>query len=169
MDPRSWCMTGQTTQRPPLRSVVRAGWLKRGVGAARVAVGAVTALAALTAAPPAFAQAAAPAAGEQELQSCVEGSPPMRVAMAAERAVLDAADRKRFHDAAATRYPLYQRSGLVPTHVLLLRRGGRWQYVTLGPRGAGDLCFVAVFAAERFDFTPDWVRKYQPKPAESMD
>lgn len=117
------------------------------------------------------APASAPAqpATEQELVSCVDGSPPMRVAMAAERAVLDAGDRQRFHAAAAARYPLYQRSGLVPAHVLLLRRGGRWQYVTMWPKETSGLCFSAVFAAEKFDFTPDWVRKYQPKPAESVD
>lgn len=125
----------------------------------------MAALATLSAAAPALAQTAP----EQELVSCVDGSPPMRVSMAAERALLDAGDRQRFHTAAAARYPLYQRGGLVPTHVLLLRRGGRWQYVTMWPKESSGLCFSAVFAAEKFDFTPDWVRKYQPKPAESVD
>jgi hypothetical protein len=112
---------------------------------------------------------AQPAAGDGEIASCVQGSPPMSVPAVAERAALDAGDRRRFHDAAAGRYPLYQRSGLVPTHVLLLRRGGRWQYVTLWPRAQGGLCFTAVFAAERFDFTQDWVRKYTPRPADPSD
>jgi hypothetical protein len=103
---------------------------------------------------------------EQELASCVTGSPPLRVAAAAERAVLDAADRRRLHEAAATRYPLYQRSGMAPAQVLLLRRGGGWQYVTLWHDGAAGLCFSAVFTAERFDFTPGWITKYKPRPAD---
>lgn len=132
---------------------------------ARTAPMVVAALVALSASPPALAQTAP----EQELVSCVDGSPSMRVPMAAERALLDAGDRQRFHSAAAVRYPLYQRGGLVPAHVILLRRGGRWQYVTMWPKESSGLCFSAVFAAEKFDFTPDWVRKYQPKPAESVD
>jgi hypothetical protein len=104
-----------------------------------------------------------------ELPSCVSGSPPLRMAASAEQAKLDAADRKRFHEAAQGRYALYQRGGLVPTQVLMLRRGGHWQYVTLWQRGAADLCFTAVFAAERFDFTPDWLAKYKPRAAQPDD
>ena len=77
--------------------------------------------------------AAAPAqpAAEQELPSCVSGSPPLRLPATSERAALDATDRKHFQEAAQARYLLYQRGGLLPTQVLLLRRGGQWQYVTL--------------------------------------
>ena len=105
---------------------------------------------------------------ELELRSCVEGSPPMRVDANAERAMLDAADRRRFQDAAQARFPLYQRGGLVPTQVMMLRRGRHWQYVTLqsGPSG---LCFAAVFAADRFDATPGWLAKYKPRAAELED
>ncbi len=103
------------------------------------------------------------------LTSCVPGSPPLRVAAAAERAVLDAADRRRLHEAAQARYPLYQRAGMVPAQVLLLRRGGGWQYVTLWQDGSAGLCFSAVFAAERFDFTSAWIGKYKPRAAESVD
>jgi len=116
-----------------------------------------------------LAQPAPAPATEQELPSCVIGSPPMRVPASAERAVLDAADQRRFHDAAAAKYPLYQRSGLVPAHVLMLRRGGRWLYVTLWPRASSGPCFAAVFAAERFDFTAEWLRKYEPRAAEALD
>ncbi|MBI5716996.1 MAG: hypothetical protein HZC37_04830 [Burkholderiales bacterium] len=106
---------------------------------------------------------------EQEMPSCVSGSPPLRVPAAAERATLDAADRNRFEEAAQSRYPMYRRGGLVPAHVLLLRRGGRWQYVTLWRSGTSGLCFSAVFAAERFDFTPGWLAKYQPRAADPVD
>lgn len=105
---------------------------------------------------------------EMELRSCVRGSPPLRVPANTERATLDGTDRQRFEAAAQARYPLYQRGGFVPAQVLLLRRGGQWQYVTLWPDGAG-LCFSAVFAAERFDFTPEWVAKYRPRPADADD
>lgn len=115
------------------------------------------------------AGALAQAPGELQMPSCVEGSPPLRVAASAEQARLDAADRKRFHEAAQARYALYQRGGLVPAQVLMLRRGGHWQYVTLWRRGGSGLCFTAVFAADRFDFTPDWLAKYQPRAAGQDD
>jgi hypothetical protein len=106
---------------------------------------------------------------ELELPSCVTGSPPLSLSTAAERALLDAPDRHRFQQAARTRYPLYQRGGLVPAQVLMLRRGGGWLYVTLLRSGPSGLCFSAVFAAERFDFTPDWLAKYAPRAATSDD
>ena len=131
-------------------------------GAAGLALAATLAL---------WAQPAAPQPGgaELEIPSCVSGSPPLRVPAAAQRALLDAGDRQRFHDAAQARFQLYQRGGLMPSQVLLLRRGGRWQYVTMWHRESTGLCFAAVFAAERFDFTSDWLRKYQPQPAEPAD
>ncbi len=113
--------------------------------------------------------ALAQAPSEQELSSCVSGSPPLRVSASARRAVLDAADRHRMHQAAQARYPLYQSAPRAPAQVLLMQRGGGWQYVTLWPGGPAGLCFSAVFAAERFDFTPDWVAKYQPRPADLAD
>ena len=115
------------------------------------------------------ATAPAQPVAEMELPSCVSGSPPLRVSAASERAVLDAADRKRFHDAAQARYLMYQRGGLVPTQVLLLRRSGHWQYVTLWRGEPSGVCFSAVFAADRFDFTADWVAKYKPRAAEPAD
>lgn len=119
---------------------------------------------------------AAPAAAQQnsvvgdlELASCVSGSPPLRVARTAERAVLGAADRQHFQRAAEARYPLYQRSGLVPAQVLMLRRGGQWQYVTLWAEGSAGLCFSAVFAGERFDFTQRWIARYRPQSGPADD
>jgi hypothetical protein len=112
---------------------------------------------------------AAPPAGELEMPSCVNGSPPMRLAASAERAVLDGTDRQRFEAAALARYPLYQRGGFVPTQVLMVRRGGHWQYVTLWPHGAKGLCVSAVFAADRFDFTPGWLAKYEPRTGDGDD
>jgi hypothetical protein len=100
---------------------------------------------------------------ELELPSCVAGSPPLRVSSAVEQTRLDAADRQRFHEAAQARYPLYQRGGMVPSQVLMLRHGRRWQYVTLRQAGASGLCFTAVFAADRYDFTADWIAKYKPR------
>ncbi len=102
---------------------------------------------------------------ELELPSCVAGSPPLKVSSSAQQAWLRAADRQRFHAAAQARYALYQRGGLVPSQVLLMNRGRHWQYVTLGPRGAAGLCFTAVFAADRFDFTAEWIARYQPRAA----
>lgn len=111
---------------------------------------------------------AAPAP-EIELPSCVQGSPPVRVAAAAERATLDAPDRRRFDEAAQARYPLYQRGGMRPYQVLLLRRGGQWLYVTLWQDGRAQPCFAAVFSADRFDFTGDWIAKYRPRPHDPTD
>ncbi|MEY8877321.1 MAG: hypothetical protein AB9M60_12480 [Leptothrix sp. (in: b-proteobacteria)] len=101
-----------------------------------------------------------------ELASCVSGSPPLRVPAASERALLDAADRLRFQSAAQGRHPLYERGGQPSHQVLILRREDQWQYVTLQHHGAEAPCFTAVFAADRFDFTPAWLAKYQPRPAE---
>jgi hypothetical protein len=106
---------------------------------------------------------------EIELPSCVHGSPALRMPATAERAALDAGDRQRFQAAAEARYPLYQRGGVVPAQVLMLRRGGQWQYMTLWNAGRGRLCVSAVFAAERFDFTPGWLAKYRPRAGESDD
>lgn len=106
---------------------------------------------------------------EMELPSCVRGSPPLRLPVAAERATLDSADRQRFQQAAEARYPLYQRGGQVPNQVLMLRRGGHWQYVTLWQAGPHGTCFTAVFAADRFDFTAAWLDRYKPRGAEPED
>lgn len=107
---------------------------------------------------------------EMSLRSCVDGSPPLRLAASAAQARLDAGDRQRFQSAAEARYPLYQRGGLQPAQVLMLRRGSQWLYVTLGQDGrSGGPCVTAVFAAERFAFTPSWLAKYQPRAAERDD
>ncbi|WP_341888733.1 hypothetical protein [Variovorax sp. YR752] len=113
--------------------------------------------------------AAAPPAAEMTLRSCVSGSPALRVPASAERATLDAADSQRFDAAAQARYPLYQRGGFAPYQVLMLRRGGQWLYVTLWRDGRSSPCFSAVFAADRFDFTPGWLAKYQPRAHETAD
>ena len=124
---------------------------------------------ALLAAAAAAAAAWAAPPPEIELPSCVDGSPPLRLPATAERTALDAADRRRFEAAAQARYPLYQRGGVVPAQVLMLRRAGRWQYVALWPAARGGLCVAAVFAADRFDFTPAWVAKYRPPPGDAAD
>lgn len=101
-------------------------------------------------------------AGEITVPSCVSGSPGMTLPVTTEQALLDPKDRARFQQAAEARYPLYQRGGMVPAEVLLLRRGGRWVYVSLWRQGHRGTCFAALFAAERFDFTPGWLQKYRP-------
>ena len=116
-----------------------------------------------------MAGAHAQPAAEMSLRSCVAGSPALKLPVSAERATLDAADRQRFDAAAQARYPLYQRGGFRPYQVLLLRRGGQWQYVTLWQDGPAGLCFSAVFAADRFDFTAAWIGKYKPRAAELED
>lgn len=115
------------------------------------------------------AAARAQAMPELELPSCVAGSPALSLSSAGERVQLEAADRQRFEQAAQARYPLYRRGGFPPVQVLLLRRAGGWQYVTLMRGGPTGLCFSAVFAAERFDFTPAWLAKYRPRAAAADD
>lgn len=107
--------------------------------------------------------------GEMSIRSCVEGSPALRVPVSTPRASLDPADRQRFEAAAQARYPLYQRGGVTPWQVLLLRRGSQWQYVTLWNGGRAGPCFAAVFAADRFDFTAEWIAKYQPQAQGAAD
>ncbi len=124
-----------------------------------------TALAGLAVSMGTFAQPTAP----MSLRSCVAGSPPLQVPATAEQATLDAADRLRFDAAAQARYPLYQRGGMRPYQVLLLRRGGQWLYVTLWQDGRAQPCFAAVFSADRFDFTGDWIAKYRPRPHDPTD
>lgn len=104
-----------------------------------------------------------------ELPSCVAGSPPLRVPATTARAVLDAADSRLFDTAAQSRYPLYRRGGGVPAQVVLLHRGGQWQYLTLWADGANGLCLAAAFAADRFDFTPAWLARYRPRPGDTDD
>jgi|APTNR8051073442_1049403.scaffolds.fasta_scaffold20381_1 hypothetical protein len=112
--------------------------------------------------------AAEPARPPAELRSCVAGSPGLAMAVTAERAMLDPADTKRLQLAAQQRYALYRRGGTAPAHALLLRRDRHWLYVMLEQDATGP-CFSAVFAAERFDFTRDWIARYRPQPADAPD
>lgn len=116
-----------------------------------------------------LAPAGAQPAPELQLPSCVVGSPPLTLAAGTALARLDSGDRSRFHDAAQVRYPLYQRGGFAPSEVLMLQRGRHWQYVAVAPLGTKGWCLVAVFAADRFDFTERWLTKYQPRAAAADD
>ncbi len=115
------------------------------------------------------AMAVAQPASQMALRSCVDGSPVLRVPVSTPRATLDTADRQRFEAAAQARYPLYQRGGVTPWQVLLLRRANQWQYVTLWNDGRTGPCFAAVFAADRFEFTAEWIAKYQPQAQAPAD
>ncbi|MGY0196192.1 hypothetical protein ACWA7J_14105 [Leptothrix sp. BB-4] len=125
----------------------------------------------VSAAPAAPAASARSVTDETEIRlpSCVSGSAPLALPVSVEQATLDLADRRRFQAAAEQRYPLYQRGGGAPAQVLLVRRGGRWVYVTLWSQGHSGTCVAALFAAERFDFTPGWLAKYQPRPLDRLD
>lgn len=124
---------------------------------------------ALLAGAAAVASATSQPVADMELRSCVGGSPALRVPASTERSTLDAADRQRFDTAAQSRFPLYQRGGFRPWQVLLLRRGGQWLYVTLWHDGHDGSCFSAVFSADRFEFTPEWIQKYRPRSHEAAD
>jgi hypothetical protein len=116
------------------------------------------------------AMAAPAAAAEIEWPSCVDGSPPFRASADAARALLDEGDRERFERAARARYPLYRHGRQAPAQVVMLQRGGHWQYLTLWPGGPrGRLCLAAAFAADRFDFTPAWLSKYRPRAGDPGD
>jgi hypothetical protein len=78
-------------------------------------------------------------------------------------ATLDPQDRTTFQARAQQLYPLYQQGGTQPSDVLLLRRNGHWLYVTLAAPNRHQRCFTAVFAADRFEFTAPWLRRYQPQ------
>jgi hypothetical protein len=78
-------------------------------------------------------------------------------------AVLDDADRDFVSAAMLERYPVLQRDGFVPTHIILWQRqGGELLYVTLlaNPQRPSEMCFTATFSASRFDFTQSLQRKY---------
>ena len=109
------------------------------------------------------------AAVEMAMPSCVEGSPPLRAAVDSARAMLGADDGETFQAAAQARYPMYRRGGWMAESVMLIRRQGRWQYVTLSRTGTGKACFTAVFDAERFDFTMDWIARYRPRAGVPAD
>ncbi len=66
-------------------------------------------------------------------------------------------------------YPLYERGGHLPQQVLMLRRAGQWQYITLQRQSNAQPCFTAVFTAERFTFTRDWLAKYRPQAGAAAD
>ncbi len=118
---------------------------------------------------PALLLPALAAASDIEWPSCVEGSPPLRVSARAPKALLNPADRARFEQAARSRYPLYDLGRRPVAQVVLVQRGRGWQYLSLWSGGPTGLCLAAAFAAERFDFTPAWLAKYQPQADESLD
>ncbi len=77
--------------------------------------------------------------------------------------LLDDADRDFVNAAMLERYPVLQRDGFVPTHIILWQRqGGELLYVTLlaNPQQPSEMCFTATFSASRFDFTQSLQRKY---------
>jgi len=78
-------------------------------------------------------------------------------------AMLDDSDRELVNTAMLARYPVLQRDGFMPSHIILWQKqGGDLLYVTLlaNPQKPSELCFTATFSASRFDFTQTLQRKY---------
>lgn len=116
--------------------------------------------------------------GVSPIASCIEGSPPLRLAAGDRHALLDSEDREAFEAAALTRFPVLDRDGFAAVQILLWGKGdGSWMYVALQPAAAvadADAagayagatgrepppCFTAVFVGGAFEFTPELVRKY---------
>ncbi len=78
-------------------------------------------------------------------------------------ALLDDPDRQLVNSAVLERYPVLQRDGFTPSHIMLWQKqGGELLYVALlaNPQQPNQMCFTATFSARRFDFTQSLQRKY---------
>ena len=96
------------------------------------------------------------------IESCVS-TQAIRFSGADRRARLDAADAAAVSAAIVRRYPVVERDGLAPQHIVLWRKpDAQWIYIALleNPQRAGQVCFTATFAAARFEQTPVLIAKY---------
>lgn len=105
---------------------------------------------------------AAPPPGVVDIASCVSPQA-LRFESGDVNAVLDDGDRDAVAAAMAERYPMLQRDGFAPAHIVLWqKKGGELLFVSLKSRedAPGEMCFTATFAAARFEFTPHLLMKY---------
>jgi hypothetical protein len=82
-------------------------------------------------------------------------------------AVLDEADHRRVRAEMIRRYPVIENDGFPTSRIVLWqRRSGELLYIAVidNPNKAGESCFIATFAAERFDLTLLLRRKYLMVP-----
>ena len=96
------------------------------------------------------------------IESCVS-SQAIRFAGADRHALLDPADAALVSAAIVRRYPVVERDGLAPQHIVLWRKpDAQWIYIALleNPERAGQVCFTATFSAARFEQTPPLIAKY---------
>jgi hypothetical protein len=96
------------------------------------------------------------------IESCVS-TQAIRFSSTDRRARLDAADAAMVSAAIVRRYPMVERDGLTPQHIVLWRKpDAQWLYIALleNPERAGQICFTATFAAGRFEQTSPLIAKY---------
>ena len=96
------------------------------------------------------------------IESCVS-TQAIRFSSADRRALLDAADAAAVSAAIVRRYPVVERDGLAPQHIVLWRKpDAQWIYIALleNPERASQVCFTATFTAARFELTPQLIAKY---------
>ena len=100
--------------------------------------------------------------GAQVIASCVSQAS-IELGTGDISAMLDDTDRDLVNSAMLERYPVLQRDGFMPSHILLWQKsGGELLYVALlaNPQRPSEMCFTATFSATRFDFTQSLQRKY---------
>ena len=106
---------------------------------------------------------ATPMRGELiEISSCA-GGPPITLAAADARALLDDEERESLLAEMVARYPVLERDGFAAPAIILWRKGAKdWLYVSLRPNGFTNdvLCFTATFVAGIFQITPALTSKY---------
>ena len=108
------------------------------------------------------AAAAAAAAGPLNIDHCVAG-PPIHLAEAGDKAMLDNVEREQVNVAILARYPALAADGFAPQQIMLWRRGSDgWLFTSLMPTPdhPETPCFTATFEANLFDITPTLTQKY---------
>ena len=97
------------------------------------------------------------------IESCVDASSPIRFAGDERRASLEEADAAQVAAALLNRYPAVAQTGVAPDGIVLWAKpGSGWVYIALitNPDKADEVCFVATFAAGKFEFSEALSRKY---------
>jgi hypothetical protein len=123
---------------------------------------AVPALAWLLAWAPVLGAGPLPQGEARTIENCA-GGPPLQIAAADNRAVLDDDDRRQLSAAMRLRFPVLAADDFTPAQIVLWQKApNEWLYVSLAlRREAPDApCFTATFVAAVFDASPDLLRKY---------